>query len=57
MKTKKGRDRLVVRSTQERVRVKRRDRRVFAVEALTEEQIEAIKIARIPDDTSISMPS
>ena len=47
--TKNGRDRLVLLSVEEFERLKRRDRRVFAVEDLTEEQIAAIEKAEMPE--------
>lgn len=47
--TKQGRDHLVVISADEYARLMRRDRRVFSVDDLTDEQIEAIERARIPD--------
>lgn len=46
--TKDGRERLVLLSADEFHRLKRRDRRVFAVEELTEEQIAALEEARVP---------
>lgn len=46
--TKNGRDRLVVLSAEEYSRLKRRDRRVFSVEELTEAQVAAIEQAEVP---------
>ena len=46
--TKNGRDRLVVLSAEEYTRLKRRDRRVFSVEELTEAQVAAIERAEVP---------
>lgn len=46
--TKNGRDRLVVLSAEEYTRLKRRDRRVFSVEDLTEAQVAAIERAEVP---------
>jgi prevent-host-death family protein len=47
--TKQGRDHLVVLSADEYARLKRRDRRVFSVEDVTEEQLEAIKHTKMPE--------
>jgi prevent-host-death family protein len=46
--TKNGRDRLVVLSAEEYIRLKRRDRRVFSVEDLTEARVAAIEQAEVP---------
>jgi Antitoxin Phd_YefM, type II toxin-antitoxin system len=46
--TKNGRDRLVVVSAEEYVRLKRRDRRPFPVGALTDAQIAALEMAEVP---------
>jgi prevent-host-death family protein len=46
--TKNGRERLVLLSVEEYQRLKRRDRRVFAVEEMTDEQIAAIEKAEMP---------
>ena len=46
--TKNGRDRLVVVSAEEYVRLKRRDRRAFPVGALTDAQIAALEMAEVP---------
>lgn len=46
--TKNGRDRLVLVSAEEFARLKRRDRRVIAVEELTEAEIELIAKAEVP---------
>ena len=46
--TKNGRDRLVVLSAEEYTRLKRRDRRVFSVEDLTEAQVAAIERVEVP---------
>jgi prevent-host-death family protein len=45
--TKNGRERLVLLSAEEYQRLKRRDRRVFAVEEMTGEQIAAIEKAQM----------
>ncbi len=46
--TRNGRERLVLLSVEEYQRLKRRDRRVFAVEDTSERQIAALKKARVP---------
>lgn len=48
--TKDGRDDLVLLSAEEYARLKRRDRRVGLTEDLTEEWIEAVRSARVPDE-------
>ena len=48
--TKDGEDCLVLLSIEEYARLMRRDRRVFAVEDLTDEQTEAIRQAKVPDE-------
>lgn len=47
--TKQGRDHLVVLSAEEYARLKRRDRRVFAIEDLTDAELKAIKETRMPE--------
>ncbi|WP_202801983.1 type II toxin-antitoxin system prevent-host-death family antitoxin [Rhodovulum sp. PH10] len=46
--TKNGRDRLVVISADEYARLKRRDRRVVALEEFTEEEVALIAKAEVP---------
>jgi prevent-host-death family protein len=46
--TKNGRERLVLLSVEEYQRLKRRDRRAFAVDEMTDEQIAAIEKAQMP---------
>ena len=46
--TKNGRDRLVVMSASEYVRLKQRDRRVVRVENITDEELALIKAAEVP---------
>jgi prevent-host-death family protein len=46
--TRNGRDRLVVLSVEEYDRLKRRDRRVYAIEEMTPEQIAALEKAEVP---------
>ena len=46
--TKDGRERLVLLSIEEYKRLKRRDRRAFAAEDLTAEQIAALEKAEVP---------
>ena len=46
--TKNGRERLVLLSIEEYQRLKRRDRRVFAAEDLTPQQIAALEKAEVP---------
>lgn len=48
--TKNGRERTVLISADEYGRLKRRDREVLLVEDLTEEEIEAIRNAKVPDE-------
>jgi prevent-host-death family protein len=48
--TKHGRDSLVVMSTQEWERLKRRDRRVGLTTELPEEWVEAVRSAKAPDE-------
>ena len=53
--TKNGRDRLVMLSAEEYARLKRRDRRVVALEAFTEEEL--AKIAAGPDSGDVELDS
>ena len=48
--TKHGRDSLVVMSAEEWARLKRRDRQVGLATELSEEWIEAVRNARVPDE-------
>lgn len=48
--TKHGRDSLVVMSTEEWQRLKRRDRQVGLTSELPEEWIEAVRNAKVPDE-------
>ena len=48
--TKHGRDSLVVMSTEEWERLKRRDRRVGLTTELPEDWVEAVRDARVPDE-------
>lgn len=48
--TKNGRDRLVLLSIDEYRRLMRRDRRVFLTSELSDEQLEAISKAKVPDE-------
>lgn len=48
--TKNGRERLVLLSVEEYQRLKRRDRRVFRIEDVTDEQLAAIAQAKVPDE-------
>jgi len=48
--TKNGRERTVLISAEEYDRLKRRDREVVLAEELTEEEIEAIRNAKVPDE-------
>ncbi len=48
--TKHGRDSLVVMSTEEWERLKRRDRQVGLTAELPEEWIEAVRNAKVPDE-------
>ena len=50
--TKHGRDSLVVMSAEEWTRLKRRDRQVGLTTELTEEWIEAVRNAKVPDEFS-----
>lgn len=47
--TKNGRERLVLLSVEEYQRLKRRDRRAFRIEDLTDEQLAAVEGARVPE--------
>jgi len=47
--TKNGRERTVLLSAEEYARLKRRDRRVLGAEELSEQQVEALRQARVPD--------
>jgi prevent-host-death family protein len=47
--TKNGRDRTVLISAEEYARLKRRDRRAIAVGDLSERQVGALRIAKVPD--------
>lgn len=51
--TKNGRDRLVMLSADEYARLKRRDRRVVALEDFTEEEMAKIAAAQIPGDAEL----
>jgi len=46
--TKNGRERTVLLSAEEYARLLRRDRRVLGAEELSEEQVEAVRQARVP---------
>ena len=48
--TKNGRERTVLLSAEEYHRLKRPDRRVILTEDLTDEQVEAIRNAKVPDE-------
>jgi hypothetical protein len=48
--TRNGRDRLVLLSVEEYARLKQRDRRVYAVEDMTPEQIAALEKAEVPPE-------
>ena len=48
--TKHGRDSLVVMSTEEWTRLKRRDRQVGLTTELPEEWVEAVRNAKVPDE-------
>jgi len=50
MITKQGRDHLVVLSAEEYARLKRRDRRVGQTVDLPEEWVEAVRMAKVPDE-------
>ncbi|HSZ75689.1 MAG TPA: type II toxin-antitoxin system Phd/YefM family antitoxin [Rhizomicrobium sp.] len=47
--TKNGRERTVLLSAEEYARLKRRDRRALALSELSEEQITAIRDAKVPE--------
>ena len=47
--TKNGRERLVLLSVEEYRRLKRRDRRVFSIDEITDEQLAAVEAARVPE--------
>lgn len=47
--TKNGRERTVLLSAEEYARLRRRDRRVLAAEELSEQQIDAVRKARVPE--------
>jgi prevent-host-death family protein len=47
--TRNGRERTVLLSAEEYARLRRRDRRVLAAEELSEQQIEAVRKARVPE--------
>lgn len=47
--TRNGRERLVLLSVEEYRRLKRRDRRVFSIDEVTDEQLAAIEAARVPE--------
>lgn len=47
--TRNGRERLVLLSVDEYRRLKRRDRRAFGADEVTDEQLAAIEAARVPD--------
>ena len=48
--TKNGRERTVLLSAEEYSRLKRRDRRAIAAGELSEQQIAAVRDAKVPDD-------
>lgn len=48
--TRNGRDRLVVLSVEEYERLRRRDRRVYAIEEMTAERFAALEKAAIPSE-------
>ena len=48
--TRNGRERLVLLSVEEYRRLKRRDRRVFSIDEITDEQLAAVEAARVPDE-------
>lgn len=48
--TKNGRERLVLLSVEEYARLKRRDRKVGLTSELSDEWIEAVKNAKVPDE-------
>ena len=50
--TRNGRDRTVLLSAEEYPRLKRRDRRAIAIEALSQRQVAAIRDARVPAEFS-----
>ncbi len=47
--TKNGRERLVLVSVEEYERLKRRDRRAFSIDDVTDEQLAAVEAARVPE--------
>lgn len=47
--TKNGRERLVLLSVEEYQRLKRRDRRAFKTEDMTDEQLAAVEAAQVPE--------
>jgi prevent-host-death family protein len=47
--TKNGRERLVLLSVEEYQRLKRRDRRAFKIEDITDEQLAAVEAAQVPE--------
>ena len=47
--TKNGRERLVLVSVEEYERLKRRDRRVFSIDDVTDEQLAAAEAAQVPE--------
>jgi prevent-host-death family protein len=48
--TRNGRERLVLLSVEEYQRLKRRDRRVFSIDEITDEQLAAVEAARVPEE-------
>jgi prevent-host-death family protein len=48
--TKNGRERLVLLSVEEYQRLKSRDRRVFSIDEVTDDQLAAIEAARVPEE-------
>lgn len=50
--TKNGRERTVLLSAEEYARLRRRDRRALAAEELSEQQVEALHRARVPEQFS-----
>jgi PHD/YefM family antitoxin component YafN of YafNO toxin-antitoxin module len=48
--TRNGRDRLVLLSIEEYERLKRRDRRAYAIEDMTPEQLAALEKAEVPPE-------
>jgi prevent-host-death family protein len=49
--TRNGRERTVMISTEEYMRLKRRDRRVLGLDDITDEQLAALEKARAPEET------